>query len=182
MTDSDQVAAVRILSPRVTEQRNGEVWQLMLRAHNALNDRQARWFLVTVAIGPVCTAAYWWSQGMWPIVPFAGLEWLALYAVLRWVRQRGASHECIWIDAAEVRIRAHIEGRGAKKETNTRFPRHWSRVRLRAPDAGLHPSRLCIESQGRSHEVGEFLPEDERRVLAARLKQLVGEMNDSPAL
>ena len=31
-------------------------------------------------------------------------------------------------------------------------------------------------------EVGSFLTEDERRSLAARLKQVVGNMNESPAL
>ena len=39
-----------------------------------------------------------------------------------------------------------------------------------------------LESHGRACEVGRFLTEDERRSLAARLKQLVGNVNESPAL
>jgi uncharacterized membrane protein len=39
-----------------------------------------------------------------------------------------------------------------------------------------------LESHGRACEVGRFLREDERRNLAVRLKQLVGNVNESPAL
>jgi hypothetical protein len=38
-----------------------------------------------------------------------------------------------------------------------------------------------LESGGRGCEVGRFLTEDERRTLAHRLKQLVGNVNESPA-
>lgn len=53
------------------------------------------------------------------------------------------------------------------------FPRHWAKVTLRAPRSALHPSRLLIESHGRACEIGGFLNEEERRGLAARLKQLM---------
>jgi uncharacterized membrane protein len=37
-----------------------------------------------------------------------------------------------------------------------------------------------LESRGQACEVGRFLTEDERRTLAARLKQLVGTVNEPP--
>jgi uncharacterized membrane protein len=46
----------------------------------------------------------------------------------------------------------------------------------------LHPSRLVIESHGRTCEVGRFFAEEERRVLAERLWRLVGKTSGSPAL
>jgi uncharacterized membrane protein len=62
------------------------------------------------------------------------------------------------------------------------FPRHWAQVRLRRADTHLHPSRLTIESHGRSYEVGSFLTEEERRALASRLMRSVGRINESPPL
>jgi uncharacterized membrane protein len=62
------------------------------------------------------------------------------------------------------------------------FPRHWAKVKLHAPLVAQHPSRLTLESHGRACEVGRFLTEDARRSLAVRLKQLVGNVNESPAL
>jgi uncharacterized membrane protein len=41
---------------------------------------------------------------------------------------------------------------------------------------------LTIESRGRAFEVGSFLTEEERCVLAERLRNLVGGMNESPPL
>ena len=62
------------------------------------------------------------------------------------------------------------------------FPQHESEVTLHAPSTAQHPSRLVLESRGAACEVGRFLTEDERRTLAARLKQLVGNTNELPAL
>jgi len=53
------------------------------------------------------------------------------------------------------------------------FPRQWAKVTLRAPHSVLHLSRLLIESHSRACEIGGFLNEEQRRRLAARLKQLM---------
>jgi uncharacterized membrane protein len=156
---------------------SGEV-RIELCAHNSLTSRQARWFLVTVAIGPVLTAGFCLLRGFWPVLPFAGLELGLLYLALRWSMRRGRQRESISITPDYVTINAQL----GVVQANTRFPRHWTRVKLRAPQTALHPSRLCFESQGRACEVGSFLTDDERRALAARLQQLIGNMNDSPAL
>jgi len=102
------------------------------------------------------------------------LLWLAL----RCSMQRGRRRESIAITTDYVTINSQL----TVLQANTRFARHWTKVKLRAPRSALHPTRLCLESQGRACEVGAFLTDDERRVLAARLQQLVGNMNDSPVL
>ena len=167
-----------VVPSRIVESHDERGICLNLRAHNALNARQARWFLVTVSIGPCLTAGFCLWRGFWPVLPFAGLELGLLYMALRWSMQRGRRREFIEISERDVLITAE----NGALETKTRFPRHWTRVRLRAPRLALHPSRLCFESGGRHCEVGSFLTEDERRALAVRLKQLVGNMNDSPRL
>jgi uncharacterized membrane protein len=69
-----------------------------------------------------------------------------------------------------------------RREEHFVFPRHWAKVKLRAPHSAMHPSRLLIESHGRACEIGGFLTEAERRGLAARLKQLTGTGQGSGAL
>ncbi len=163
---------------RTVESRHAEEIRIELRAHSSLNQRQARWFLLTVAIGPALTAGFCVSQGFWPVLPFAGLELGLLWWTLRWSMRKGERRELISITTDYVTINAQL----GVAQANTRFPRHWTRVKLRAPQVAQHPSRLVFESQGRACEVGSFLTDDERRALAARLQQLVGNMNDSPAL
>jgi uncharacterized membrane protein len=88
-----------------------------------------------------------------------------------------------------VRQRVSVSAEQIVVELSTRatyerlvFPRHWAKVTLRASYTALHPSRLLIESHGRACEIGGFLTEEERRGLAARLKQVIGTINESPPL
>jgi uncharacterized membrane protein len=116
--------------------------------------------------------------GFWPVLAFAVLEMLFLCWAVRASMRSGMVSETITITPDQVTIEH-------REEANHRFavfPRHWARVTLHAPQAALHPSRLVLESHGRACEVGRFLTEDERRNLAVRLKQLVGNVNESPAL
>jgi uncharacterized membrane protein len=149
-----------------------------LCAHNSLSRVQARWFLATVAVGPALTAGFCLFAGFWPVLPFAGLEFGLLWLALHWSMRRGKQRESIAITPNYVTISSQL----GVRQANTRFARHWTKVKLRAPQSVLHPTRLCLESQGRACEVGGFLTDDERRALAARLQQLIGNMNDSPAL
>jgi len=155
-----------------------EVRRLVLTAPCSLTPRTALVFLGGVAAGTLCVALFFTVQGFWPVLPFAGLEIALLIWAVRVSMRDGARRQTITITADSVTVERH----SPSGERCLVFPRHWVRVKLRGPLATLHPQRLTLESHGRSCEVGEFLTEDERRGLAVRLKQLVGNMNDSPAL
>jgi uncharacterized membrane protein len=155
-----------------------EVRRLVLTAPCALTPRTARWFVGSIATATLAVASFFTLQGFWPVLPFAGLEIALLSWAVRASMRDGARRQTITITADSVTV----ERQDARGNRLSVFPRHWVRVKLHAPPAALHPQRLVLESQGRSCEVGEFLTEDERRGLAVRLKQLVGNMNESPAL
>jgi uncharacterized membrane protein len=138
---------------------------LELAPHRSLTPKSARAFIALVAVPTFAVALMFTAQGFWPILPFAGLE-------------IGQERETITVTQDSVIIR-HWDRRGVQSAV---FPRHWSRVTLHAPPAALHPSRLVLESRGHACEVGRFLTEDERRSIAVRLKQLVGNMNETPVL
>jgi uncharacterized membrane protein len=152
--------------------------RLELAARRSLTRRSACIFVAVVAGTTLAVAAPFARNGYWPVLAFALLE-IAVLVWAVWASMRAGlereiitiTHDCVTVDH---------RGRGG--ERSVVFPRHWSRVTLHAPPAALHPSRLLIESYGRACEVGRFLTEDERRNLAVRLKQLVGNVNESPAL
>ena len=116
-------------------------------------------------------------EGFWPVLPFAGIEIAVLIWAVRASMRAGVERETIVISERWVTITHH----GVKGEHCSVFPRHGSKVKLHAPSTALHPSRLMLESRGQACEVGRFLTEDERRILAARLTQLVGNVDQSPA-
>jgi uncharacterized membrane protein len=91
---------------------------------------------------------------------------LLVWATMHCIR-RGRAREIVEIDRNSVSVELI---KGSHRQI-TVFPRHWTKVKLRAPLQGLHPSRLTLESQGRTCEVGSLTG---RFSLAKRLKQLVG--------
>ena len=152
--------------------------RIELAPNCSLTPQGARLFVGSLALVTFAVAGLFAARGLWPVLPFAGLEigllaW-AVHASLR----RGSEREVILVSDADVVVERQTPG-GSRR---TVFPRHWARVTLRDPQPAPHPSRLTIESHGRACEVGRFLTEDERRRLAARLAQLVGKTSESPAL
>ncbi len=151
---------------------------IRLTPNCSLTPRGARAFF-----GIVCTVSFTIAtamaiKGLWPIFPFAGLEML----VLGWALTASLRRRNYWqtITISENRVAVETNFRGTWEQIE--FPRHWAQVKLRSADTRLHPSRLTIESHGRSYEVGSFLTDEERRALAARLTRSVGRINESPPL
>lgn len=148
----------------------------------SLTPHTARTFVASMAAGTFAVAGFFAWHGYWPVLPFAGLEIALLIWAVRASMRAGAERETITITEDSVVVQRYSAHHPAHDEGCSVFPRHWVKVKLHAPSTALHPSRLLFESHGRVCEVGRFLTEDERRGLAARLKQLVGNVNESPAL
>ncbi len=142
----------------------------------SLTPTSARALVAVVGASTFGVAAIYALQGMWPVLLFAGLEIALLAWAVRASMRAGSARESIAIDEHSITVRSS----GPAGEHFSVFPRHGSAVKLHAPSTALHPSRLMFESRGQACEVGRFLTEDERRSLAARLKQLVGNVNEPP--
>lgn len=117
-------------------------------------------------------------RGMWPVLPFSGLEMLLVGWALHASLARRHRAEIITLTDAHI----SVESRDRARCRRTVFQRHWAQVKLRRPASRLHPSRLIIESHGRQCELGSFLTDEERYGLALRLQRLIGRINESPSL
>jgi uncharacterized membrane protein len=115
-------------------------------------------------------------KGMWPVLPFSGLEMLALGWALHASLARRYRSEIITLTDRDV----SVESRDRAHSRLIVFQRHWAQVKLRRPASRLHPSRLTIESHGRRCELGSFLTDEERYGLAVKLQRLIGRINESP--
>jgi uncharacterized membrane protein len=77
-------------------------------------------------------------QGAWPILPFAGLEMLALGVALYIVARRATDWQEISINGDRINIVDHERGR----EQARSFQRAWAQVIHEAAAIKGHPSRL----------------------------------------
>jgi uncharacterized membrane protein len=152
--------------------------RIELAPNCSLTPQGARLFVGSTAAATFGLAGFLALQGLWPVLPFAGLEIGLLAWAVRSSMRRGEEREVIVVSESDV----VIERRAPSGSGLTVFPRHWARVKLRDPRPSTRPSSLVIESHGRACEVGRFLTEEERRSLARRLQRLVGNTSESPVL
>ncbi len=121
---------------------------------------------VTLAIG-----CYFWVQGLTLVLPFSGVELLALGAALYITAWRGGTREVITITDDSV----YVETGRSRPEQRHDLQRYWTKVVLRRPWVAWYPSKLLLCSHGREIEVGRFLNEEERRGLAKILKSAINQ-------
>jgi uncharacterized membrane protein len=138
----------------------------------------AKLFFGATCLFSLSFALFFVLQGFWPILLFWALEMLALGVALHASLRRRHYTQTVVITDSRISLVTRSQRGEAKQE----FARHWAKVRLRSPPRRLGTSRLTIESHGRAYEVGSFLTEEDRCVLAKRLGRLVGGMNESPPL
>lgn len=116
-------------------------------------------------------------QGFWPVLPFAGLELLALGVALYVCTMDGHRSDVVSVDTHTVTVE---KGRRAPSKT-WEFNRAWTQVKLFRPRIVWYPSRLVLRSGGEEVEVGDFLTEDERLRLAKQLREAIRSNAGNPA-
>jgi uncharacterized membrane protein len=152
--------------------------RIELAPNCSLTPAGAKLFFACTCLFSLVFALLFVFQGFWPVLPFWALEMLALGLALNASMRRRRYTQTLLITDSKV----SLVTRSRRGDTKQEFARHWAKVRLRSPRTRLYPSRLTIESRGLACEVGSFLTEEERCLLAKRLRSLVGGMNESPPL
>jgi uncharacterized membrane protein len=147
-----------------------------LRPNSSLTPRAAAFFYGSLAALVLGVALGCAALGLWPILPFAGLEIAVLYWAVKWVLHRAEAREYIRVDDASVLIEKCARGRrGVTSRNAYAFARRWTRLEL-CPGVPSHwPSRLVLSSKGRSVEIGAFLTDSERLGLKNRLAELLAD-------
>ena len=152
--------------------------RITLAPNCSLTRSGAQLFFGATCLFSLSFALFFVLQGFWPVLLFWALEMLALGIALHASMQRRNYTQTVLITDSLVSLITRSRHGEAKQE----FARHWAKVRLRSPLRRLGTSRLTIESHGRAFEIGRFLTEEDRRLLAERLGRLVGGVNESPPL
>ena len=119
---------------------------------------------VTISI-----AFSFFTQGLTLILPFAGLELLALGVVLYISAWRSNIKEVVNISEEKIRIEI---GRDVPEKIYE-LDKAWANIVLERSWNNWYPSRLLLRSHGRQLEIGKFLNEQERQCLAIELNKAI---------
>jgi uncharacterized membrane protein len=139
----------------------------IIRPNQSLSWRGLLRVYAVVALCLLSMSVAFALKGYWPVLPFAGLELLALGAAFYLCLSRSQWREIVSIDADVVTVE---KGR-RQAEEHWECPSVWARVQLEKSPIAWYPSRLMIAYQGRGVEIGRFLCDDERAALAESLRR-----------
>jgi uncharacterized membrane protein len=143
--------------------------RFVIRPNRSLSDRGALVFYSGISAVTLLVAAWFVSLGLWVVLPFAGLELLALGIALYLCLVRSTQCEVVSVRGDTVEV---CKGRRSLQESRA-FHRGWVQVTLEAPLHRWYPSRLILGSHGRKVEVGVFLTQEERVALAGALQRVI---------
>jgi len=164
------------MQSRATQEQAEPLTVLSLAPNCALSEDQARLFMGVLVIGTLLVSGSIALAGFWLVLPFAGLELLAVGYALSLSMKRGRYKEVLRVFTDELVVEKGVQ----KVEERVEFPRYWASVQLVPARVASYPSRLMVSCMGKSLEIGEFLTEPERVGLGKRLKSLVGPVETLP--
>ena len=116
----------------------------------------------TVLVGLAITLLY----GAWPVLPFAGLEWLGLWWAFRWLAGHDRDYERIVVDGSELQHELRVRSRVWQRTWN----RHWCTVVCRTRGSRVE---LRVRSHGRETVIGRMMMDEDRTRLALALRGLL---------
>ncbi len=116
----------------------------------------------TVGVGLAITLLY----GAWPVLPFAGLEWLGLWWAFRWLSGHDLDYERIVIDGSELQHELRIRSRLWQRSWN----RHWCTVVCSTRRSRVE---LRVRSHGREAVIGRMMMDEDKARLAEELRALL---------
>ena len=107
--------------------------------------------------------------GAWLILPFAGLEVLALGLAIYYIGCHANDYERIVISGSSM----IVEVRNHKIVHRTEFQRYWVQTVV-LPASGHGKCRVWVRERGREMELGRFADDEGRMALARQIREQTG--------
>jgi uncharacterized membrane protein len=142
---------------------------ITLMANASLTYKNALLFFIGISFVSLVIAIFFCIIGLWPVLPFSGLELMLLGYCLLLTLKRCRRKEVITITGKTIKVERGIE----KPEEKEELPMGWVQVKLEKPQYRGHPTKLAIKSHGKRIEIGRFLVESERKTLAEKLQKML---------
>ena len=141
----------------------------VIRPNQSLSWRGAVRVYATISVCCLGIGVLFALYGYWPVLPFAGLEVIVLGIAFYRCLLRSQLREVVTVSAEVISVE---KGRHQPQQ-RWECPRAWARVVLEQAPIAWYPRRLTVAFQGRRVEIGQFLNEEERGVLADELQQMI---------
>ena len=157
-----------MVSSTVDSKRN---WRIVIRPNRSLTGRQLQLTFAVIALICLGIASAFAALGLWPVLPFAGAELVVVGVGFYLSARSGLDSEVVSVAGDKVAV----ERNRWRAHERTEIQRAWAQIRLLRPKIRWYPSQLVIRSHGKALELGGFLNEEERHLLADELQRAIRE-------
>ncbi len=154
---------------RIDKDEAGSGFRIVLSPNCSISWRELVIFYIITCVVALAIGLFFTFQGFWLVLPFSGLEMLALGFCLYLTSRKVYRQEVITLE----RERTLIEKGVQQVDQSWEFDTPW--LRLIDHKSGPRDSqrKLAIGSHGNYVEVGNFLDNSEKDALAFQLKDCI---------
>ncbi|WPB56606.1 DUF2244 domain-containing protein [Xylophilus sp. GOD-11R] len=142
---------------------SGQGLHWWLKRNCSVTPTQLAWVYVSLCLVSLTIAGFFWSMGARLVMPFAGIELVAVGAAFLAYARHATDGERISLTDAGLVIECETAGRLERAE----FRREWVRVEPTVGDRSL----IRVSARGRSVEVGRFVRPELRPALATEIRR-----------
>lgn len=143
----------------------GVQFEVVSRRNNSSSQRTRLLVFGSLGLVTLLVGAGFALIGAWPVAPFAGIEFVALFLAYRWLQRHDDDYELITIEGDSV----VVETRDGREVMRRELSRYW--VRVVVDDEAGRRVRVFLRAHGREVDFGRLLSDDARLSLARRLRE-----------
>jgi uncharacterized membrane protein len=140
---------------------SSDSFRFVLSPNCSISWRELVLFYIFTCVVALAIGIFFTLQGLWLVLPFSGLEMLALGFALYLTSRKVNRKEVITLDQRRTRVEKGVQ----RIDQSWEFETPWIRL--------IDDRKLAIGSHGNYVEVGEFLDKSEKDRLAFQLKDCI---------
>ena len=153
----------------ISKAESGDAFRIVLSPNCSITWNELVMFYIFTCVVAVAIGLFFTLQGMWLVLPFSGLEMLALGIGLYVTSRKVYRKEVITLDPDRTRIEKGVQ----RVVQSWEFKTPWVRIIDEPTGARNSARRLAIGTHGAVVEVGSFLANSEKDELAFQLKDCI---------
>jgi uncharacterized membrane protein len=150
----------------ISKDGSGDGFRIVLSPNCSISWRELLLFYLLTCVVAFAVGLFFTLQGLWLVLPFSGLEMLALGFALYLTSRKVYRQEIITLDQDRIRIQKGVR----RVDQSWEFKTPWIRIVDERQDDRSARRTLAIGMNGETVEVGSFLTSSEKDELAFQLK------------
>lgn len=153
----------------IPDTAGGDEFRAVIRRNGSMTPRSMAVAVICFAVVAITIGLSFFTLGYWLILPFAGLEVLAVATAVAWTARGASDYELITVREEKVTVTQRVGTHTVRHD----FQRYWTKIRRVPAMSRLHPTRLMIGSHGRFVSIGSILTEELKDKLARQIRDAI---------